>query len=260
LANVFVPNPTATQARSLKLGESLSAGAFMAAVAGLTSQFGASANNLQASGAMLLGGLGAFTLVYTDFRLFRRGDAEGAGAIAGAAPLLAPPAAAWPGNAIFISYRRVEWALAGRIRDGLNARFGGPSVYFDGDDTKGKWKGSITEALSRARVLVAVIGPQWETLLNERAGRAQRDEVFDEIDAALTRGITVIPVIVGDDTPLPDKTRVAERLHSFYDRLSAWQYRSLKRATWDYEFGVIVDDITASLEASAKSGLPPADA
>ena len=285
MANMFVPTPTATQARSLKLGESLSAGAFMAAVAGLTSQFGASATNLQASGVMVVGGLGAFALVYGDFRPFSRGGlgAKGAdSAAATAGTLAAVPVRVWPNDAIFISYRRAEWEIAGRIRDGLNGAFGEACVYFDQDDTNERWKAHITAALARAQVLIAVIGPKWESLLIERAAPAEADtalavdapvdEVFEEINAALMRGITVIPVIVGDDTPLPNKrqlqqkmradgaaTQPDERLLTFYDQLSAWQYRTLQRATWDYEFSVIVKDITRALEKAEKDAPPAAN-
>ena len=65
----------------------------------------------------------------------------------------------------------------------------------------------IEHTLSKARVLLAVIGPQWVDAVDEKGERRLAnplDFVRLEIRTALERDIRVIPVLVGGRTcPLP---------------------------------------------------------
>jgi TIR domain len=100
---------------------------------------------------------------------------------------------------IFISYRRGDTGgHAGRLCDRLTARFGGDRVFMDIQDIHPgqNFATSIDETIATCDCVVAVIGPHWLEMVRQRA-QAGDDFVRHEIAAALKRGITVIPVMVG---------------------------------------------------------------
>jgi TIR domain len=114
------------------------------------------------------------------------------------------------GGRIFISYRRQETShLAGRLYDRLADRFGEARVFMDVDTMKlgAKWRKEIFRELATCRVLLAVISPGWLTAADGRGGRRLHDPddiVRLEIEAALTRDVLVIPVLVeGAAMPAP---------------------------------------------------------
>jgi hypothetical protein len=109
---------------------------------------------------------------------------------------------------IFISYRREETAYpAGWLYDRLADHFGGDQVFKDvdsielGDDFVEK----ITSAVGSCDVLLALIGAEWLTITDAR-GRRRLDNTDDfvrlEIEAALTRNVRVIPILV-DEAKMP---------------------------------------------------------
>jgi hypothetical protein len=106
---------------------------------------------------------------------------------------------------IFLSYRRDDSAdIAGRIFDHLERRFGRDRLFLDvdaisyGDDFRHR----IDEALNQTGVLLAIIGDRWLDAGDRTAGSRRLDNPEDyvsvEISSALERGITVVPVLVGD--------------------------------------------------------------
>jgi hypothetical protein len=100
---------------------------------------------------------------------------------------------------IFISYRREDsGGHAGRLCDRLTARFGNARVFMDLQDIAPgqNFAQSIDEMIARCDCVIAVIGPRWVESIQRRAPGAE-DFVQREIAAALNRGITVIPVLVG---------------------------------------------------------------
>lgn len=113
------------------------------------------------------------------------------------------------GRKVFLSYRREDTAgVAGRIFDRLEAHFGRDNVFMDVDAIPFgvDFRDHIREAVGRCDVFLAVIGPAWS---GESGGRRRidspRDFVRLEVEAALARGIPVIPVLVaGSDMPAED--------------------------------------------------------
>ncbi|MCZ2077317.1 MAG: toll/interleukin-1 receptor domain-containing protein [Bryobacteraceae bacterium] len=100
---------------------------------------------------------------------------------------------------IFISYRREDSAgYAGRLCDRLNATLGSDRVFMDVEDIQPgqDFTAAIDEKIAGCDIVLAVIGPQWLSSLQKRLGRGE-DFVHEEISAALRRGITVVPVLVG---------------------------------------------------------------
>jgi hypothetical protein len=119
---------------------------------------------------------------------------------------------------IFLSYRRHDQHVAGRIADGLIMRFGPERVFLDVEaiEPGADFVSAITEAVGRCEVLVAVIGSEWASMVDRTGQRRRLDDPNDfvvlEIKTALERGIRVIPVLV-DDAVMPgaDELPVALR-------------------------------------------------
>jgi len=105
-----------------------------------------------------------------------------------------------PGR-IFICYRREETAYsAGWLFDRMADRFGG-QVFKDVDSLEpgDDWVEVITRVVGSCDVLLALIGDRWLTITDED-GQRRLDDPDDfvrlEIEAALTRNVRVIPILV----------------------------------------------------------------
>ncbi len=103
---------------------------------------------------------------------------------------------------IFISYRRDDSAYpAGWLYDRLAERFGEDQIFKDIDsiDLGDDFAEEIAAAVGSTDVLLAVIGDRWLTVADEHGGRRlddPEDFVRIEIEAALTRKVRIIPVLV----------------------------------------------------------------
>jgi TIR domain len=135
---------------------------------------------------------------------------------------------------VFISYRRDETiAYAGRLHDQLSALLGSKNVFVDLDRIRpgGDFVVALGEALDASGVLLALIGNQWLELREPDGSRRLEnpgDFVRLELENALSRGITVIPVLVdGAKAPppdqLPESLSELPRLHAV--QLSHEQWR-----------------------------------
>ncbi len=109
---------------------------------------------------------------------------------------------------IFISYRRQDSkAIAGRIFDRLEAKFGGDAVFMDIENIPPgvdfhEW---LNESVAKASVLLALIGRGWVDARDQHGLKRldnPNDFVRIEIEAALARKITVIPLLI-DGAPFP---------------------------------------------------------
>ena len=102
---------------------------------------------------------------------------------------------------IFLCYRRRQAAThSGRIFDRLRAHFGDDDVFMDITSIPPgvhDFREYITTNVRHCRVLLAVIGPNWvgKTGTRRRIDNP-RDFVRIEIEAALDRGIPVIPILI----------------------------------------------------------------
>jgi hypothetical protein len=106
-----------------------------------------------------------------------------------------------PGSRVFISYRREDSGYpAGWLFDQLAASLGADRVFKDADSIEpvDDFAEVISDAVSSCAVL-AVIGDRWLAAADEDGRRLDDpgDFVRLEIEAALTRGVRVIPVLVG---------------------------------------------------------------
>lgn len=125
--------------------------------------------------------------------------------------------ASGPTGSVFISYRREDSAYAASfLFDLLAAHFGKDRVFWDvnsiqpGDDfTK-----AIQAGVGRCRVMLAFIGDRWLTITG-KDGKPRLEDPNDfvrlEIEAGLTRGVRVIPVLI-NGARMPASTEVPTSL------------------------------------------------
>lgn len=119
---------------------------------------------------------------------------------------------ATPGR-IFVSYRRDDTAYpSGWLFDKLAQHFGREQVFKDidsiqpGDD----FAEVITTAVARCDVLIALIGLRWLTIIDESGHRRldnPNDFVRLEIEAAITRQVRIVPVLV-EGARMPQATEL----------------------------------------------------
>ena len=116
-----------------------------------------------------------------------------------------------PGGPVFICYRREDAGYpAGWLFDQLAARLGADRVFKDVDSIEpgDDFEEVITGAVQSCAVLLAVIGSRWLAAAGPDGCRMDDpgDFVRLEIEAALTRGVRLIPVLVdGARMPRPDQ-------------------------------------------------------
>jgi hypothetical protein len=118
---------------------------------------------------------------------------------------------------VFISYRREDsGGFAGRIYDRLTTRLGRENVFFDVDTIPpGRdFVEVLSERVGKCDALLAVIGKHWVVSAdadNRRRLDDPQDFVRIEIEAALSRDVPVIPVLV-DGAAMPHPTDLPESL------------------------------------------------
>lgn len=147
---------------------------------------------------------------------------------------------------VFISYRRDDSkADARNLRDRLAAEFGPANVFMDVDNLSAgqRFDQQLDKALNRCDVLIALIGPRWLDSLVARSRSGERDFVREEIAAALSRQIVVIPVTI-DRTPLPPPERLPPDIRA----LALHQKVDISHE----RFGRDVDDLIRALVSSGK--------
>lgn len=112
---------------------------------------------------------------------------------------------------IFLSYRRDDSrAIAGRIFDRLEARFGRDCVFMDVDAIPlgTDFRKHLQQAVSQCHVFLAIIGERWLSSCDAKGMRrleSPKDFVRIEVETALAREIPVIPVLVGhNQMPAPE--------------------------------------------------------
>ncbi|MEO6080501.1 MAG: TIR domain-containing protein [Steroidobacteraceae bacterium] len=120
-------------------------------------------------------------------------------------------------SGIFISYRRSDNPDAtGRIYDRLVAEFGKTRVFKDVDSIPlgTDFRGHLNQIVGGCAVVLAIIGPSWADT-RSNAGQRRLEDPDDfvriELEAALARGIPVVPVLVGNAT-MPGVTQLPTSL------------------------------------------------
>jgi formylglycine-generating enzyme required for sulfatase activity len=118
---------------------------------------------------------------------------------------------------VFVSYRREDSIhQAGRLYDRLVTRFGSSQVFKDVDSIPlgSDFREVLTERVADCDVFLAVIGDRWLSIAG-KSGERRLDDPGDfvriEIEAALSRKIPVIPVLVANSS-VPQAEELPESL------------------------------------------------
>jgi hypothetical protein len=167
-----------------------------------------------------------------------------------------PPAAS---GRIFINYRREETAFpAGWLYDRLADRYGGGQVFKDVDSIQlgDDFVEVITTAVGSCDVLLALIGDEWLGITDEHGHRRldnPDDFVRLEIEAALSRDVRVIPILV-DGARMPR----AEELPGSLAGLVRRQALELSPARFEFDTGRLLKvlDWTLAEVRTAQDDVP----
>jgi len=149
---------------------------------------------------------------------------------------------------IFISYRRGETAYpAGWLFDRLVQHFGAVQIFKDVDSIElgDDFVEVITRAVGSCDVLLALIGDQWLTTTDAN-GQRRIDDPDDfvrlEIQAALTRNVLIIPILV-DGAKMPR----AEDLPAGLAGLARRQALELSPNRFEYDTNRLLRVLDATL-------------
>ena len=149
---------------------------------------------------------------------------------------------------MFLSYRRADSPYAaGRLADRLGERF---ELFMDVDIAPGLHFGqALTEAVAGCDVMLVLIGRSWLEAVDEDGRRRledPRDWVVQEIEAALARDVTVIPVLV-DGARMPTPAELPDRLESLGFR----QAVNLRHESFPADITTLVTAIEQSVPTGA---------
>ena len=137
---------------------------------------------------------------------------------------------------IFLSYRRDDtgpFALA--LRSELELRLDGVPIFLDLNRIQGGdlWAEVLDDALTKATLLIALIGENWEGEIEGGHTRLESDDdwVRKEVARALRHPAdAVLPVLVNRSN-LPDRKRLPEDLRKLLDI----QAVSVRTSSWDVD-------------------------
>jgi hypothetical protein len=162
------------------------------------------------------------------------------------------------GGGIFVSYRRQETShLAGRLYDRLAGRFGEGQVFIDVDAIAPgvDFARKIFRAVAACKVLLAIIGPTWLTVADERGHRRlddPNDIVRLEVGAALARSVLVIPILV-EGAVMPTRQDLPESLADLARRNAL----PIRHESFRSDAGRLVAAIERVLPAPGTAAEPP---
>lgn len=145
---------------------------------------------------------------------------------------------------IFLCYRREDTqGFARGIYERLVGEYGHEQVFRDIDSTPAGVRFStwIESRVSQCSVMIVLIGHVWSSAKNPRGQRRldlPKDWVRQEIEAALTRDIPIIPVRV-QGTPMPSE----DELPASIADLTGFQAAEVTDSRWDYDIGLLIQAI-----------------
>jgi hypothetical protein len=156
---------------------------------------------------------------------------------------------------ITISYRRDDSdVITGRIFDRLSAHYGRETVFRDIDSIPlgVDFRKHVNSVIDGTDIMVAVVGPKW---IGPRPGQSRLDNAADpvrvEVDAALRKGVPLIPVLVLR-AQMPRADQLPPSLEDFAYRNAA---RIDAGQDFDTHMGRLIRAIDNVLQESTK---PPA--
>lgn len=161
---------------------------------------------------------------------------------------------------IFISYRRgISSGWAGRFAEKLGAHFGPNNIFMDTETLQPgtDFVDAISDAVKSCDVVLAIIAPDWVGATTQ-SGQRRLDDPHDfvriEIASALSRGIRVIPVLVGHAT-MPTTEDLPEDLQLLARR----QAHEISDTRWDFDCQRLINVLQRISGAEGVTGRPRTD-
>lgn len=155
-------------------------------------------------------------------------------------------------TSIFISYRRSDTGgYAGLLFHRLQYWYAAEEIFFDvntidwGDD----FPETVEKAIRDAKVILAIIGPDWLNSINERVGQPHIDFVRHEMSIALQRAeagnARILPTLVGG-AKIPDRNSFHASLKGELGKISDYNAFSFPDDVklWDFQFNRLQECIT----------------
>ena len=146
---------------------------------------------------------------------------------------------------IFISYRRDDSSLVAiALAETLRYRVGADKVFLDEDSLQDGeiWTERLEKAVARAKVVLAIIGPDWLTA-SDKFGRRRLDIEGDwvrkELLFANQHDVEIIPLLIGEGTNAPPKEGLPDAL----SWLSAIQIKRFHNDDWHSGISSLVDTL-----------------
>ena len=169
---------------------------------------------------------------------------------------------------IFVCYRRDDSsAAAGRLRDAIAHMFSQRAVFLDHSSIHPgeKWRREIQKQLAQAKIVIAIIGPEWLRVSDEWGVRridSPDDWVRRELETALSKkNLLLLPVLVSG-AKLPPRNKMPKSLGPLLDR----QALELRDSFWGHDVKLVLERIKSILPLkqleNSKRGpypIPPAD-
>jgi predicted ATPase len=149
-------------------------------------------------------------------------------------------------HGLFISYRRSDSeAYTGRLYDRLVSQFGKDEVFKDVDAIPigADFRTHLNTVVGQCRAVLAIVGAHWTDARDEAGARRLEnhdDVVRIELEAALARGIPVIPVLVSG-AAMPTEAQLP-------GSLAAFAYRHATPVRPDPDFHPDMDRLVAALK------------
>ena len=160
---------------------------------------------------------------------------------------------------IFISYRRhdsrpVATLIYEPLARHFEAKFGAGAVFMDvhGIPLGVNFRSYLNEQVANAELLLALIADRWLTAVDEHGARridSPNDFVRIEIEAALKRGMPVVPVYV-DDAKILREADLPDGLKDL-----AW-YNGYNLSTDGSKFAASIASLIAKLEPHLRPSQP----
>lgn len=156
---------------------------------------------------------------------------------------------------VFVNYQTRDEPFVALLIDRLLSEQLGESAVFR--DTRSieigrEWRTELWGSLARCEVLLAIIGPKWDTPGpdGQRTYDDPDDFVRQEIAFCLGRNITVVPVLVGDkpERPLLQADHLPPDIAGLADR----QYDRISSRRGEYDVQRVVDKVLALLRVEAR--------
>ncbi|AXX32179.1 toll/interleukin-1 receptor domain-containing protein [Actinosynnema pretiosum subsp. pretiosum] len=139
--------------------------------------------------------------------------------------------------------------LVEAIADRLRMHFGTHAVFLDTGLRKGShYPSELRRRLHESEVLVVVLHPGWIDDLNDREkrlGPGEYDWVHREISIALSRGIHLFPLLIGD-ADLPPRHRLPEDIRNMSFRQAQW----IRFGTWEQDLRLLVQELENHVTAA----------